>query len=40
MKKWILYAVANYEELVRDNGYFVDKTAYIEKLKPVNNPDT
>ncbi len=38
MKKRVLYAVANYEELVRDNGYFVDKTRYIELLEPVKNP--
>lgn len=38
MKKRVLYGVADYEELVRDNGYFVDKTAYIEKLEQVKNP--
>ncbi|HLC15605.1 MAG TPA: AAA family ATPase [Thermodesulfovibrionia bacterium] len=38
MKKRILYGVADYEELVRDNGYFVDKTHYIEKLELVKNP--
>ncbi len=38
MKKRVLYAVANYEELVRDNGYFVDKTRYIERLESINNP--
>ncbi len=37
-KKQILYSVANYAELVRDHGYFVDKTAYIEKLEQVRNP--
>jgi len=38
MKKRVLYANANYEEIVSDNGYFVDKTPYIEKLESVKNP--
>ena len=38
MKKQILYAEANYQAIVRRNGYFVDKTAYIEKLEQTNNP--
>ncbi len=38
MKKRILYGNANYEEIVRDNGYFVDKTHYIEKLETLSNP--
>ncbi|MCP4692133.1 MAG: AAA family ATPase, partial [Desulfobacterales bacterium] len=38
MKKPIPYGVADYEELVRDNGYFVDKTLYIEKLERIKNP--
>ncbi|OQX01767.1 MAG: AAA family ATPase [Desulfobacteraceae bacterium IS3] len=38
MKKRVLYANANYEEIVSDNGYFVDKTSYIEKLETVKNP--
>ncbi len=38
MKKRIPYGTANYEELVRDNSYFVDKTAYIEKLEQISNP--
>ena len=38
MKKRILYGNANYEEIIRDNGYFVDKTAYIKKLETVKNP--
>jgi len=38
MKKRVLYGVANYEELVQKNGYFVDKTAYIEKLERIENP--
>ena len=38
MKKRILYAEANYQAIVRENGYFVDKTAYIAKLESINNP--
>jgi len=38
MKKRVLYGTANYEELVQKNGYFVDKTAYIEKLEFFENP--
>ncbi|ETW95131.1 MAG: ATPase AAA [Candidatus Entotheonella factor] len=38
MKKRVAYGVANYEELVRENGYFVDKTPYIEKLEATPNP--
>ncbi|MCP4348097.1 MAG: AAA family ATPase [Desulfobacterales bacterium] len=38
MKKTIPYTVADYEELVRDNSYFVDKTMYIEKLEQIKNP--
>jgi hypothetical protein len=38
MKKRILYAEANYQAIVRDNGYFVDKTDYIQKLEAINNP--
>lgn len=38
MKKRILYASANYEEIVSENGYFVDKTHYIEKLEKIGNP--
>ncbi len=38
MKKQVLYANANYEEVVRKNGYFIDKTAYIEKLEKIENP--
>ncbi|TWI74008.1 PD-(D/E)XK nuclease superfamily protein [Desulfobotulus alkaliphilus] len=37
MKKRILYGEANYAAIVRENGYFVDKTAYIEKLESVKN---
>ncbi len=38
MRKRVLYGSADYEEIVRDNGYFVDKTAYIGKLETVKNP--
>jgi hypothetical protein len=38
MKKQVLYGSANYEEIVRENGYFVDKTHYIEKLESIKNP--
>ena len=38
MKKRILYASANYEEIVAENGYFVDKTHYLEKLEKIGNP--
>ncbi len=38
MKKQVLYGTANYEEIVRENGYFVDKTHYIEKLETIKNP--
>jgi len=34
----ILYGNANYLEIVYKNGYFVDKTIYIEKLETVENP--
>ncbi|TYT75812.1 AAA family ATPase [Desulfobotulus mexicanus] len=37
MKKRILYGEANYSAIVRENGYFVDKTAYIQKLETVKN---
>jgi hypothetical protein len=37
-KKRILYAEANYQAIVRDNGYFVDKTDYIPKLEAIKNP--
>ncbi len=38
MRKRVVYGEANYEELVRKNGYFVDKTHYIETLEMVENP--
>ncbi|HHL19439.1 MAG TPA: AAA family ATPase, partial [Thiothrix sp.] len=38
MKKRVLYSVANYAEIVRDQGYFIDKTHYLAKLERVKNP--
>ena len=38
MKKRVLYGSANYKDLVQKNGYFVDKTPYIEKLEMIENP--
>ena len=32
MKK-LPYGISNYEEIVRDGYYYVDKTMYIEKLE-------
>ena len=31
--KKLPYGISNYEELVEDNYYYVDKTMYIEKLE-------
>ena len=38
MKKRVLYSEANYAAIVRERGYFVDKTFYITKLEQVRNP--
>ncbi len=38
MKRPIPYGSANYEKIVRDNSYFVDKTHYIENLERIENP--
>ena len=38
MRKRVVYGEANYEALVRKNGYFVDKTRYLETLETVENP--
>jgi len=38
MKRNILYSEANYAAIVRDDGYFVDKTSYIAELEKVRNP--
>jgi hypothetical protein len=37
-KKRILYGNASYKEIVHKNGYFVDKTHYIEKLEDIEDP--
>ena len=37
IKHRICYAEANYEEIVRKNGYFVDKTDYIRKMEYYKN---
>lgn len=37
-RKQIIYGNANYADLVEKNGYFVDKTPYIQKLERVENP--
>ena len=34
MKK-LPYGISNYEELIMDNYYYVDKTEYIEKLENI-----
>ena len=36
--KRILYAEANYESIIKENGYLVDKTEYIARLENVKNP--
>ena len=33
MKQRIPYGIMNYAELVRKNGYFIDKTKYIMELE-------
>ena len=38
MPKQIPYGIANYEEFLERDCYFVDKTAYIETLEQVSNP--
>ena len=38
MRKRVLYSEANYAAIVRDHGYFVDKTEYIAKLEQIRNP--
>ncbi|ETR70963.1 MAG: AAA-ATPase [Candidatus Magnetoglobus multicellularis str. Araruama] len=37
-KKRILYGNASYKEIIHKNGYFVDKTHYIEKLERIEDP--
>ena len=38
MPKRVIYGESNYAALVRKNGYFVDKTPYIQALEAVENP--
>ena len=38
MKLKMPYGISNYEKIVRDGYYYVDKTMYIEKLE--NMPET
>lgn len=38
MKRRIPYAVMSYEEVIRENYYFVDKTEYIRELEPYKTP--
>jgi len=38
MKKRIPYAVGNFEKIVRDNYFFVDKTGFIRELEEWNVP--
>jgi hypothetical protein len=38
MNRRIPYAVANYEEIVRDIYYFVDKSRFIRDIEPYKIP--
>ena len=38
MTKRVIYGESNYVAVVRENGYYVDKSAYISKLETVKNP--
>lgn len=38
MKKQIPYAVANYEELIENNYFFIDKTEYIQEIEGYKIP--
>jgi len=38
MKRRIPYGIGNYEKIVRDNYFFVDKTSYIHKLEQYETP--
>ncbi len=38
MKRRVIYGESNYAAIVRENGYFVDKTEYIAKLEAIKNP--
>lgn len=37
-RKRILYGEANYETMIRDNGYFVDKARFIRLLEDYKSP--
>lgn len=37
-KKMVPYAVANYEEIVEENYYFVDKTEFIAPMEAHKAP--
>ena len=37
MKK-LPMGISNYEKLIEENYYYVDKTKYIEKLEDFSNP--
>jgi hypothetical protein len=38
MKKRIPYALCNFEKIIRENYYFVDKTRFIQELEKLNYP--
>ncbi|MEZ4863439.1 MAG: AAA family ATPase [Caldilineaceae bacterium] len=38
MPKRVIYGESNYAAIVRKNGYFVDKTAYLAQLELIENP--
>ncbi len=38
MERRIPYGVGNYEQIVNDNYYYVDKTEYIRDLEKIQNP--
>ena len=38
MKRRVIYGESNYAAVVRENGYFVDKTKYISQLEGIKNP--
>ena len=38
MEKLVPYGIMNYEELIRSNCYWVDKTHYIPQLEQIRNP--
>ena len=38
MRRKIPYGIMNYAEMIQENRYFIDKTAYIERLEDIKNP--